>query len=385
MILHITPDDKFVPFLQGLFEEASPGESLWRLLTNKPIPTFAAQTDSIDIINFDYFGSEKFKKDLQVVRCVVFHSLALSPRLKLLVLTRIPKNMPIVWRGWGFDYYDILQANGLRLLLPETDTLIKISSVSNRAPVRQLPRKLLRAIFSKTAGRIINNKLIARINYFSCCVPDDFVALQRVLPNFKAQFLPLNYYSTEDVFLRGDSLQDFTGHDILLGNSAIPTNNHIEAMRALSKLGMHGRKVVVPLSYGDMRYQEQIIQMGEEILGESFIPLTNYLSLAEYNQTVSGCGNLVMNHIRQQAMGNISSALLRGGKVFLRPENPIFKHYTRMGVKLYPFTADMTIADLNTPLDRDSVRRNKEIMMSIWSRAEGIKQAKAISQLGRIA
>jgi len=134
-----------------------------------------------------------------------------------------------------------------------------------------------------------------------------------------------------------------------------------------------------------MKYQEQIIQMGEEILGESFIPLTNYLSLPEYNQTVSGCGNLVMNHIRQQAMGNISSALLRGGKVFLRLENPIYKHYTRMGVKLFPFTDDITIADLDTPLDRDNVRRNKEIMMSIWSRAEGIKQAKAISQLGKIA
>lgn len=385
MILHIIPDDKFVPFLQGLFEEASPGESLWRVLTSKPNPTFAAQTDSMEVINFEYFGSEKFKKDLQAANCVVFHSLALSSRLKLLVLTRIPKNMPIVWRGWGFDYYDILQANGLRLVLQETNSLIESPNVTMRVPVKQFPRMVLRAISSKTIWKIVDNKFMARINYFSCCVPDDYVVLKRALPNFKAQFLSLNYYSTEDIFLRGDSLQDLTGHDILLGNSAIPTNNHIEAMRVLSKLGMHGRRVVVPLSYGDMKYQEKIIQAGEEILGESFIPLTNYLSLPEYNQTVSGCGNLVMNHIRQQAMGNISSALLRGGKVFLRPENPIYKHYTRMGVKLFPFTDDITIADLDTPLDRDNVRRNKEIMMSIWSRAEGIKQAKAISQLGRIA
>lgn len=343
------------------------------------------QTDGMEVVNYGYFGSENFKKDLQAASCVVIHSLFLSSRQELLVLSRIPKNMPIVWRGWGYDYYDILQANGLRLLLQETNSLIKIPGVSDRVPVRQLPRKLLRAIFSKTVWKIVDNKFLARINYFSCCVPDDFTALQRALPNFKAQFLPLNYYSTEDVFLRGDSLQDLTGHDILLGNSATDTNNHIEAMRVLNKLGMHGRRVVVPLSYGDMKYQAKIIQAGEEILGESFIPLTNYLSLPEYNQLVSGCGNLIMNHIRQQAMGNISSALLRGGKVFLRPENPIYKHYTRMGVKLYPFTDDMTIADLDTPLDRDGVRRNKEIMMSIWSRAEGIKQAKAISQLGRIA
>jgi hypothetical protein len=383
MILNIAPDDKFVPFLQGLFEEASPGESLWRVLTDTPNPTFAVQADNMEVINGEYFGSEKFINDLLVANCVIFHSLSLSSRQKLLVLSRIPETMPIVWRGWGFDYYGILQVNGLRLLLPETNSLIKRPGVLKRVLVKQFPRKFLKAIFSKMVGQIINNKLIARINYFSCCVPDDFEALQRVLPNFEAQFLPLNYYSKEDVFLRGDSLQDLTGHDILLGNSATPTNNHIEAMRVLSKLGMHGRKVIVPLSYGDMKYQEKIIQVGEKLLGESFIPLTNYMSLPEYNQSVSGCGNLIMNHIRQQAIGNISSALLRGGKVFLRPENPIYKYYTRIGVKLFPFSDDITIADLDAPPNKDDAFKNKEIMLSIWARAQGIKNVKAISLLGK--
>jgi dTDP-N-acetylfucosamine:lipid II N-acetylfucosaminyltransferase len=383
MILNIAPDDKFVPFLQGLFEEASPGESLWRVLTDKPNPTFAVQADNMEVINGEYFGSEKFINDLLVANCVIFHSLSLSSRQKLLVLSRIPETMPIVWRGWGFDYYGILQVNGLRLLLPETNSLIKRPGVLKRVLVKQFPRKFLKAIFSKMVGQIINNKLIARINYFSCCVPDDFEALQRVLPNFEAQFLPLNYYSKEDVFLRGDSLQDLTGHDILLGNSATPTNNHIEAMRVLSKLGMHGRKVIVPLSYGDMKYQEKIIRVGEKLLGESFIPLTNYMSLPEYNQSVSGCGNLIMNHIRQQAIGNISSALLRGGKVFLRPENPIYKYYTRIGVKLFPFSDDITIADLDAPPNKDDAFKNKEIMLSIWARAQGIKNVKAISLLGK--
>lgn len=385
MILNITPDDKFVPFLQGLFEEASPGESLWRVLADKPKPTFAVQADSMELINGEYFGSEKFKSDLQVANCVIFHSLTLSWRQQILVLSRIPENMPIVWRGWGFDYYGILQAHGLRLVLPETNSLIDSQDVVKRVPVKQLPRKLLKAIFSKTIERIINNKLIARINYFSCCVPDDFEALQLVLPNFKAQFLPLNYYSAEDVFLRGDNLQILTGYDILLGNSATPTNNHIEAMRVLRKLGMRGRKVVVPLSYGDMKYQEKVIQAGEKLLGESFVPLTNYMSLPEYNQTVSSCVNLIMNHIRQQAMGNISSALLRGGKVYLRPENPIYKYYTRMGVKLFPFSDNITIADLDAPLNKDDVFKNKEILMGIWSRAQGVKNAKAMLQLGRQA
>lgn len=413
MILNITLDDKFVPFLQGLFEEASPGESLWRVLRFMPDQTFAVQADNMEYIDREYFASEKFKNDLQVANCVIFHSLFLSREQKLLVLSRIPENMPIVWRGWGFDYYGILEAKGLRLLLPETSSLIeslgeskqvvvkqfpgkklislfskavkllKKPGLSKRVFDKQFPSKLLITIFPKMAEKSVNDKFIARVNFFSCCVPDDFEALQRALPGFKAQFLPLNYYSTEDVFLRGDSLQELSGHDILLGNSADPTNNHIEALRVLSKIGMQGRKVVVPLSYGvtDIRYKEKLLKDGSELLGESFIPLTSFMSLPEYNQLVSGCGNIIMNHIRQQAMGNISAGLLRGGKVFLRPENPIYKFYTRMGVKLFPFSDDLTIADLNTPLNKDDARQNKEIMLRIWSREQGIKNVKAISLL----
>lgn len=381
MILNIAPDDKFIPFLQGLFEEASPKQSLWRIFTDKTKPTFAVQADSMEVVNGEYFGSEKFKYDLQVVNCVIFHSLFLSSQQKLLVLSRIPENMPIVWRGWGFDYYGFLEANGLRLLLPETSSLIERPVVSKRALVKQFTRKLLKVIIPNTDEQHINKKFIARVNYFSCCVPDDYEALKRVLPSFKAKFLPLNYYSTEDVFLCGDNPQDLTGNDILLGNSSTPANNHVEAMRVLNKLGMQGRKVIVPLSYGDMRYQEKIIQAGEDLLGESFMPLTNYMSLTEYNQKVSGCGILIMNHIRQQAMGNISAALLRGGKVFLRPENPIYKHYTRMGVKLIPYTDDITIADLDVPLNKEDVIKNKQIMSELWARKNAVKQAQAIFRL----
>jgi hypothetical protein len=153
-------------------------------------------------------------------------------------------------------------------------------------------------------------------------------------------------------------------------------------MRTLSKLGMRGRKVVVPLSYGDMTYRQKIIRAGETLLGKSFVPLTNYLSLPEYNKTVSSCSNLIMNHIRQQAIGNISSALLRGGKVYLRPENPIYKYYTRMGVKLYQFSDDITIEDMDVPLNKDDAQKNKEILMSIWSRAQGIKNVKELFLLG---
>jgi hypothetical protein len=381
MLLHITPDDKFVPFLQGIFEEAVTEKNVWRVLTDKPKPTFALLASDTEVIDCNYFSADKFKEDLQAASVVIFHSLYLPWQSKRLLLSRIPNSMPIVWRGWGYDYYDILTDLGLSLYLPETKLLVDKAKTVHTTSLLKLPRKLLRDIYYHMAERIINNRIISRVDYFSCCVPEDYESLKKVLPNFKAQFLPLNYYSVEDIFLRGENICDLTGHDILLGNSSTLTNNHIEAMRILSKLDMRGRKVVVPLSYGDMEYREEVIRVGYALLGESFVPLAGFMPLSEYNQVVSSCGNLVMNHIRQQAMGNIGAALIRGGKIFLRPENPIYRYYTRMGVKLFPFSDGLSITDLDAPLSKEDALNNKKILLNVWSRAQGVLQAKAIASL----
>lgn len=388
MILHIALDDKFIPFLQGLFEEALPGENSWKILTHKPDPEFALRDGNVEVIRGTYFGSEKFRDDLKVVNCIIFHSLPLSGQQKSIVLSSLREEATVIWRGWGYDYYGYLEANGLELLLQETKLLLGHLDAKRPSILRKSPREIIRRVragIGRAQARIkwrgIDEKFLARVDYFSCCVPDDHESLQRVLLSFKAEFLPLNYYSVEDVFLRGDNLLDLAGPDILLGNSADPANNHIEAMRVLSDLGMQGRKVVVPLSYGDMEYQQAVLREGENLLGESFVPLVNFMPLSEYNRLVSGCVILVMNHVRQQAIGNISAALMRGGKVYLRPENPIYKYYSRLGVKLFPFSGDLTIADLDEPLNEEAVSNNKRIMLETWSRAQGLKQVRAIKLL----
>jgi len=380
MILHIAPDDKFIPFLQSIFEEASPGKNLWRIRSAKPVPDFAVLNSNAQLIDDKYFFSVKFEDDLRDVNCVIFHSLFISGRQKFAVLRKINKQVKIIWRGWGYDYYPLLEANGLKLLLPQTKQLCNKTQL-NKLVASKVIKKIVNVIVSFTVG-FINRKFYSRIDYFSSCVPNDFVSLKGVIRNFRAQFLPLNYYSIEDVFLRGDNVQNLTGPDILLGNSSTASNNHLEAIQFLSQLGMSGRKVVVPLSYGDESYRAEVLRLGNLLLGDSFVPLTKYMSLAEYNQVISGCGNLLMNHVRQQAMGNISAALLRGGKVFLRPENPIYKYFTEMGAVLFCFSDKLTVSDFDNEIDPEIAIRNKEVMTKIWSRSHAVRQAQEICVLG---
>ena len=379
MILHIAQDDKFIPFLQGIFQEASPDNNIWRIITDKPDTTFATSSVDMEIICNKYFHSKEFKTDLQKADCLIFHSFNFLNRTKLCILKYIPKRMPVIWRGWGFDYYDYLKVKGKVLILPETKLLTQKSGITETA-LSKWDFKVFSSIEYRLTN-LLNKKFIGRVDYFSCCVPDDFESLKQIFPEFRAQFLPLNYYSKEDVFLRGENLQDLSGKDVLLGNSASHTNNHIEAMRLLNNLGMQGRKVIVPLNYGDPDYRDKVIQQGKILLGDAFVPLLDYMPLQEYNRIISSCGNLVMNHIRQQAMGNISAALLRGGKVFLRQENPIYSYYSRLGAKLFILSKGMSLSELDTPLSDVDALRNKEIMTTIWARDRAVQQAKFISGL----
>ena len=384
MILHIAPDNKFIPFLQDVFEEALPAKNVWRVVTDLE-PIFVNISTNMQLVGTAYFDTENFDDDLKLADCLILHSLFISNRSKLPILKKVPQSMPVVWRGWGFDYYKYLDVKGLNLLLPETRALTEELKAAQIHSTRSWPRSLAYRAKKELVEKFVSKKLVERIDYFSCCIPEDFEVLKQALPELKgASFLPLNYYSKEDVFLRGEGLKDLSGRDILLGNSSTASNNHIEAMRVLSKLDLENRRVIVPLSYGDMSYRERIVELGNELLGAAFMPISSYMPLEEYNNLISSCSNVVMNHVRQQAIGNISAALLRGGKVFLRSENPIYKYYTQMGVRLFEFDENIDLKVLDEPLSASDVHTNKEIMSHYWTRECAIEQAKAFVELERM-
>ena len=70
---------------------------------------------------------------------------------------------------------------------------------------------------------------------------------------------------------------------------------------------------------------------GAAALGERFDALTDWMPIEAYNTRIARCGFVVMNHRRQQAVGNICAALYKGASVYLRRENPLFGFFTGLG------------------------------------------------------
>lgn len=139
------------------------------------------------------------------------------------------------------------------------------------------------------------------------------------------------------------------GVNILLGNSADPSNNHIDALEKLRPHATQDIKIFCPLSYGDAVYARRVADYGESIFGAKFIPIIDFMSLNDYNKMLSKIDIGIFNHGRQQGMGNIVTLLGMGKKVFMRNDITSWDALRGIGVEIFD------INDFNLNLIADSV------------------------------
>lgn len=109
-----------------------------------------------------------------------------------------------------------------------------------------------------------------------------------------------------------------TGFNILVGNSADPSNNHFEIFECLEKYASDNVKIYAPLSYGDQEYAQQVIEKGKGLFGDNFIPLMQLIPKDQYTELLDKIDIAIFNHKRQQAMGNTINLLGMGKTVYLQ-------------------------------------------------------------------
>jgi len=116
-----------------------------------------------------------------------------------------------------------------------------------------------------------------------------------------------------------------TGISILLGNSATPSNYHQDALEKLSRSPIAERiSIYCPLSYGDPQYAEEVSRLGQKLFSTRFHGMMEFLPPEQYYEFLGHIDLAMMNHDRQQALGNIFALLYIGKKVYIRDDNPIF-------------------------------------------------------------
>ncbi|KJV44734.1 hypothetical protein VH96_05980 [Acinetobacter indicus] len=123
--------------------------------------------------------------------------------------------------------------------------------------------------------------------------------------------------------------------NILVGNSADPTNNHFDALDKLAKFKNEDIRIHVPLSYGDKDYAKKVIDYGKSLFGDKFISITEFIPYNEYMHFLKDIDIAVFNHRRQQAMGNTINLLAMGKKVYLREGTTQKEFFNNLAVQTF--------------------------------------------------
>jgi hypothetical protein len=275
-------------------------------------------------------------------RWIYFHSLAYDPSLLFWKMNRRILNRS-TWIIWGFDLYAFQKRE-----------------LSLRTRTYERLRRSIIPSFPEIAAYVEEDAALARGMYGS-----------------KAEYIQILYpIPVNKKSLEGDKKVE-ARVNILIGNSGDPANCHKEMIDILSVFAGEDISITCPLSYGGTpTYMESIISEGKRAFGGKFIPLLTMLDPDAYAAILRNTDIALMNHRRQQGLGNILSLLYLGKKVYLRKDTSSYSFFRRNRCEVFDIEAigRMTFDEFTKPpADVSNTMRYADEIMSeenyikLWS------------------
>ncbi|MDN4503152.1 TDP-N-acetylfucosamine:lipid II N-acetylfucosaminyltransferase [Alteromonadaceae bacterium BrNp21-10] len=306
--------------------------------------------EQVEHLDFHYYANSvelmSLMKSAPVTTRFVFHGFFDRSLWPKLLLSNLSKHC--IWICWGHDIYQ------------------------HHTKGRPLKLKLMHFIHRLLVKRLVN-----------CCALNagDSELIKATLRTSNVDVLPYP--------LIGSNIErNVQGNDrpqtILLGNSASPNNNHIEALSWLSGFAEENIKIIAPLNYaGPVEYVQQVIECGNALFGDKFDPITQMLQKEEYDRLIASCDIVVFAHDRQQGLYVVYSAFKQGQKIFIRSNTSSFKSLNKFGFNLFASEkiAEMEYSEfINSNLQ--DAQNNQELMERTFSEKALIPQwQQALQQL----
>lgn len=373
---HIVDDEKFIDFCMDMFDWPLGAENTYFHLSEIAAskPRFIRKFDRLTVKPESYFYSEAFYAQLKEFDCLIFHCLDLK---KMKIAAHLPAVTKVVWSGWGADYYDRITRSGSRLYDIQTTRLLnscsyRLAPASGGFPIETM-KSLIRPIRRKLYVEPLFSRVVKRIDYFSSPIPEDYQLLSSAIgADFRAQYAQIKYGTLESLVHSGS--EQLNASDILIGNSATATNNHLDIFKLISGCSLGNAEIVVPLSYGNSLYRKYILEAGKESFGTKFKPIVEFVPIQQYDAMISKCSVAIMGHRRQQGLGNILALLYRGAKVYLNEANPLYWHLSKLGIHLFTLKDLEEKKSIDTKLlDSLKAEENRSILKRHWSE-EAVRQ-----------
>jgi len=335
MILHIFSDAPYThKFINFIKENFNSDEHFFIILCNNPKSKFIDFYKSQD--NCSITSSKKiyfnYKNKFQEANQVLIHQLNKPVMMASLLLFYPSSFQKIVWIIWGGDVY-----------------FYKYKTNS------------LKDNFLETLRKITIKKIPIIVSY----IKGDYDKVVEVY-NTDAKYIKALYPSPIDVdriaTLPLKEKKDSTLR-VVVGNSADSSNDHIEVFKLLEKFNSEDIEIYSVLSYGGSKiYIDNIIKEGKKIFKDKFKPILEYMSFKDYLDFINSSDICILNHKRQQGLGNQLVFFILKKKVFISNTTTPFQYYKNNGIDIYSTESlsNMTFENFVFQ-DEEKKKKNKEL------------------------
>lgn len=326
VIVHICPAEKFIdPFIELVNNNFDMNQHLFLVSENKPYKI--QRRENVIFIRKEQSWMLKLYilvKNLNKADKIILHGLS-NNRLAILLFLQPWLLRKCYWIIWGGDLYKYTQR-----------------------------REDLKWVM----GEFVRKAIIKKIGYLVTGTSGD-VDLARHWYDAKGQHIkcfnyPSNLFKNHNV-----KPKQYQTINVQIGNSADPSNNHIDIFNKISMHKSDNINIFVPLSYGDMEYAQNVIKKGQEIFGEKFVPITELMPLNKYIEFLSCIDIAIFAHKRQQAFGNAITLLGFGKKVYMRRKSTLWNVFEEYKIQVFDYES-VNVSLLNIPdLEHNKVRVRK--------------------------
>ncbi len=370
-IYHIATDEKFINTACYQFTKAVATPNKFYILTKDtqiPLQHVTLQEDFFLIPN-TLKEKAKLVTAIGEEDIVVFHSLI---SWFYSILFDLPKKTQTIWLCYGYELYnDPVYFSKKEIYAPIT--LRYFGNSPGIIPVKKKTglKGWIKSMFgnsTKEHPRDKKERALDRIDYIGTSFQEEFKALSNKL-HTKKKFFEYWHYPLEQI-LNINETPSSTRKNILIGNSGVPTLNHLDVFHEISKMAIaKDAKVVVPLSYGLDAYITVVKRKGEELLSDSFYPLEDFIPLVEYNKILQEINVAIFLSYRQQALGNIIALLYMGARVYLSHKNPIYHFFKGIGIVIFDFDKEFENITSLQPITKEEVIHNRKKLNELLSEA----------------
>jgi hypothetical protein len=282
---------------------------------------------------------------------IIYHGLSIPSLVKLLFLFTPAIMNKIGWVSWGYDSYQWKIKN--RDLKSEIDNIINY--------VFRKRIKFFVGIFPPDID-FYKKEFKSNARTFYAPYPGDLYN-----PIFRKNFNDAGLNKKTD----GKSCVN-----IQIGHSSTQILNHIDVLDQLFKYKDKDIKIYIPLSYGNVKYGDEVEQYAKKLFGDKVFAIRKFMNLHEYMNFLEKIDISIFNTTRQIGLGNIHPLLYMGKKIFIPYDSVMYNFFRSQGIDItdYKQIMNMEFCDFIKPVDMQHAKNyigkyinNSDLRVAQWN------------------